>query len=199
MCLPTRSLVSCPRTSCRPKARASSISWCGHATSAQTGDVIDAEARIIFDINEPIDTPPIFNTLDAGLPSSTVDVLPAQAAASTFDVSWSGMDDSGGSGLADFSIYVSEDGGAFEVWLENTILTSASYVGEPGRRYAFYSVARDNASNVESVPPIPDAVTTTPGAVGIIVTPTAGLTTTEAGGTAEFMVVLAPANVRCHD
>src|SRR3712207_7223047 len=37
---------------------------------SRTGDVVDAQARIIFDSNDPIDTPPIFNTLDAGKPAS---------------------------------------------------------------------------------------------------------------------------------
>ncbi|MCP4347258.1 MAG: hypothetical protein GY795_17235, partial [Desulfobacterales bacterium] len=41
--------------------------------TAVTGDVIDAQARIIFDVNDPIDTPPIFNTIDADLPSSQLE------------------------------------------------------------------------------------------------------------------------------
>lgn len=38
--------------------------------TAVTGDVIDAQARIVFDVNDPIDTPPIFNTIDADLAAS---------------------------------------------------------------------------------------------------------------------------------
>ena len=38
------------------------------------GTVIDAEARIVFDTEEPIDTPPIFNTLDAEAPDSAADM-----------------------------------------------------------------------------------------------------------------------------
>jgi len=40
-------------------------------STVKTGDVIDAKAQIIFDTEEPIDTPPIFNTLDVNkLPQS---------------------------------------------------------------------------------------------------------------------------------
>ena len=128
-------------------------------STASTGDVVDAQARIIFDVNEPIDTPPIFNTLDAAAPSSQVDALPGQVGDTTFQVAWSGQDDAEGSAIADFSVFVSVDGGPFEVWLENTTLTQAPYVGEEGKAYTFYSIARDNAGNVEAAPAAADAST----------------------------------------
>ena len=137
-------------------------------SDAQTGDVIDAEARIIFDTEEPIDTPPIFNTLDAVTPTSAVDALPATVDDKTFNVTWSGADDEDGSGLTDFTVFVSTDDGPFEIWLDETLLTEAPYVGEEGTRYAFYSIARDNAGNVEQAPSEPQALTVTPGSVGNI-------------------------------
>ncbi|WP_208492247.1 putative Ig domain-containing protein [aff. Roholtiella sp. LEGE 12411] len=118
----------------------------------QTGAVIDAEARIVFDTEEPIDTPPIFNTIDAGTPSSTINALPSTTDTAEFLVNWSGSDDSNGSALANYTIYVSDNGSPFTPWLENTTLTEASYIGEPGHTYAFYSVARDNAGNSQAVP-----------------------------------------------
>ena len=36
---------------------------------------IDAEASIIFDANEPIDTPPIFNTVSSPQLASTLDFI----------------------------------------------------------------------------------------------------------------------------
>ncbi|MEM9825059.1 MAG: CARDB domain-containing protein [Planctomycetota bacterium] len=152
-----------------------------------TGDIIDAEARIIFDINEPIDTPPIFNTLDAGIPTSNVTALPSVTTRSIFDVSWAGMDDAGGSGLADYSVFVSTNGGPFELWLENTTLTTSPYIGTSGNQYAFYSIARDNAGNVEAAPATPDATTSL---LGITVLPTGGSITAESGTAATFDVVL---------
>ncbi|MBD2518268.1 hypothetical protein H6G93_25495, partial [Nostoc sp. FACHB-973] len=58
-------------------------------STVTSGTVIDAQARIVFDINEPIDTPPIFNTIDAGAPSSTVNALPATTETAEFLVNWS--------------------------------------------------------------------------------------------------------------
>ena len=44
-----------------------------------TGTRIDAQASIVFDLNAPIATPAIFNTLDAGPPTSSVNRLAARA------------------------------------------------------------------------------------------------------------------------
>jgi hypothetical protein len=55
--------------------------------TVQTGDRIDAEASIVFDVNEPVVTAPIFNTFDVGPPSSRVHALPTLSQAS-FPVSW---------------------------------------------------------------------------------------------------------------
>lgn len=130
--------------------------------TASTGDVIDAEARIIFDINEPIDTPPIFNTIDAVTPTSEVEALPSQTIETTFDVSWSGTDDEEGSAIGSYDVFVSIDDAPYEKWLDRTTLTTAQFVGELGHSYAFYTVARDNAGNIEAIPQVADATTTTP-------------------------------------
>jgi RHS repeat-associated protein len=163
------------------------------ARSVSTGAVIDAQARIVFDTEEPIDTPPIFNTLDAVGPTSTVKALPTTVEDTNFSVSWSGNDNTGGSALADFTIYVSDNGGSFVPWLENTTLTEATFVGTAGHTYAFYSVARDNAGNVEAAPSSAQASTTigTPGTLAFGAaqfsinedgTPIAAVTVTRTGG-----------------
>ncbi|MBW4429181.1 MAG: tandem-95 repeat protein [Nostoc desertorum CM1-VF14] len=121
-------------------------------SSIENGAVIDAQACIIFDINEPIDTPAISNTIDTGKPTSTVNALPSNINDTSFQVTWSGSDNAGGSALADFTIYVSDNGKSFVSWLENTTLIEATFSGQPGHTYAFYSVARDNAGNAQEVP-----------------------------------------------
>ncbi|NJN12549.1 MAG: hypothetical protein HC815_33155 [Richelia sp. RM1_1_1] len=117
-------------------------------SSSTTGTVIDAEARIIFDTNDPIDTPAIFNTIDIGEPSSNVETLPATVG-QNFNVSWTGSDD--GSGIVSYDVYVSVDGGKFELWLDDTSETSAVYTGEVGKTYSFYSVAKDGVGYTEEV------------------------------------------------
>ncbi|MDB9426220.1 CARDB domain-containing protein, partial [Microcystis aeruginosa CS-564/01] len=124
-----------------------------------TGTVIDAQATIVFDNEAPIDTPPIFNTLDAGKPSSHVETLANTVDTSDFLVKWTGNDDENGSGIASFDVYVSENGGNFTLWLDNTTLTEASYRGQPGKSYAFYTVAIDNVGNLEITPTNAQATT----------------------------------------
>ncbi|MEX2188779.1 MAG: carboxypeptidase regulatory-like domain-containing protein [Pirellulales bacterium] len=130
--------------------------------SAATGSRADAEATIVFDDNEPIDTPPIFNTLDAAAPSSNVEAVSNPAGTETFNVRWTAGDDAGGSALSAVDVFVSRDGRPFEPWLVATALTEAPYVGALGHTYSFYSVARDNAGNAESLPTTPDATTSVP-------------------------------------
>ncbi|MTJ30493.1 S8 family serine peptidase, partial [Aphanizomenon sp. UHCC 0183] len=117
-----------------------------------TGTVIDAQADIIFDTNEPIITPPIFNTLDAVKPTSTITALPSNTEATEFVVQWTGEDTADGSGLASYTIYVSTNGGAFTPWLSETTDTEAIFTGEVGKTYEFYSVAIDNAGNRQNLP-----------------------------------------------
>ena len=96
-------------------------------------------------------------TLDTTPPVSTVAVLPTSSP-SVFSVNWSGAD---ASGVTSYDLFVSQDGGAFTTWLAGTTLTSAQYPGQPGRAYAFYSVATDALGNRESAPGVPDATTVT--------------------------------------
>ena len=117
-----------------------------------TGTVIDAEARIIFDINEPIDTPPIFNTIDAGIPVSQIAFHSSPSDEATFIVRWDGEDDENGSGIHSFNIFVSTDDQPYVPWLMNTRLREAIFVGEFGRRYKFFASVRDNAGNREATP-----------------------------------------------
>ncbi|MBI3988874.1 MAG: hypothetical protein HY347_04575, partial [candidate division NC10 bacterium] len=114
-------------------------------------------ARIVFDVNPPMDTPEWLNTLDHTKPESQVVPLAPIQPSSTFEVEWSGTDV--GSGIKDYTIFVSEDGGPFTVWLGNITDTSATFTGQPGMPYAFYSVARDQTGNLEEVPPDPDTTT----------------------------------------
>ncbi len=75
-------------------------------------------------------------------------------------MSWAGQDDSGGSGIATYSVFVSDNGGAFQPWVTNTTATSATFTGSDGHTYGFYSVATDNAGNVQPTPSSAQATTT---------------------------------------
>src|SRR5205823_5546097 len=117
-----------------------------------TGTVVTQQASIVFDTNAPLATPTAVNTIDAGAPTSSVNPLPAVSTGTSFTVSWAGSDDAGGSGIATFSIFVSDNGGPFTPFLQNTTQTSATFTGVVGHTYGFYSVATDNVGNVQPTP-----------------------------------------------
>jgi hypothetical protein len=146
-------------------------------STAPTGTVLTNGATIVFDVNEPIDTNVVSNTLDADPPASAVAALPAQVEGPEIPLQWSGVDAEGGSGLASFTVYVSVDGGTFLPFLSNTTETAATYTGQAGHTYAFYSLGRDHAGNVEAVPAQPDATTVIPVALAVAeITVNGGLT-----------------------
>ncbi len=99
-------------------------------------------------------------TVDALSPTSRVSPLPATQITPSFTVSWSGADNAGGSGIASYSIYVSDDGGPFTEFLAGTTNTSATFTGQIGHTYGFYSVATDNVGNVQATPTAAEATTT---------------------------------------
>jgi hypothetical protein len=65
----------------------------------------------------------------------------------------------GGSGIAQYDVYVSVDSGPFTLWQDDTTASSATYSGSFGRTYSFYSVAADNVGHVELPPELADAST----------------------------------------
>jgi hypothetical protein len=124
---------------------------------ATTGTTISAQASVVFDTNAPLGTPTFVNTLDAGAPTSTVTALPAESP-SSLSLSWSGHDDAGGSGIASYTVYVSDNGGPF-MWLTTTAATSTTFIGQAGHTYGFYSVATDNVGNIQPTPAAAQAAT----------------------------------------
>lgn len=123
-----------------------------------TGTVITNQASIVFDVNAPILTPETKHMLDRGAPASSVAAL-APLVANTFTVTWQGSDDAGGSGVAAYDVYVSDNGGAYTLWQSDTAGTSADFTGQTGHTYRFYSVATDNVGQGEAPPSTFDAET----------------------------------------
>ena len=66
-------------------------------------------------------------------------------------MSWPGSDGAG-SGIATYNVFVSEDGGPITVFQSNTTATSATFTGQFGHTYSFYSVATDNVGLVQPTP-----------------------------------------------
>ena len=121
-----------------------------------TGNEVRNKAVITFDTNQAISTTEWLNTIDNTLPTSRVLQLGVTQCAS-FPVRWSGEDS--GSGIERFSVLVSEDGGGFNRWQNDTTATAGIFTGQYHKAYAFYSVARDRVGNLEVPPAQPDAFT----------------------------------------
>jgi hypothetical protein len=115
------------------------------------------QATIYFDDNEPIVTNVTSNLLDADVPVSQCSALSTTTDVPNITVNWAGSDDPNGSGLAEYDVFVSENGGAYFPFITNSTATSAIFNGKFGRTYSFFSVARDNAGNLEAPPATPDA------------------------------------------
>jgi RHS repeat-associated protein len=131
--------------------------------SATTGAVINAQASIIFDVNAPIATSQIFNTIDAGGPASSVSDLPDLVPLASFTVGWAGQDDgdgTAGSGITGYDIYVSDNGGPYRLWFAGTTDTQATFQGLGNHTYTFYSVATDGVGHTEPLSAEADAYTT---------------------------------------
>jgi HYR domain len=126
-----------------------------------TGTQISDQATVKFDVNPSIDTSVWTNTIDSVPPVSHVSALPSIETATSFPVSWSGTDDA--SGIEGFTIWVSDNGGPFSIWLTNTQTTSATYTGVKGHTYSFYSIAQDQAGNAEAAKTQAEAATTVGG------------------------------------
>ncbi len=122
-----------------------------------SGTVIENRAHIVFDYNDPIDTPLVHNALDTAAPTSHVLALPPPTTNPTFTVQWAGADEISGSGLAGFDLYLSIDGGPYALMVDNTTDTSITLTGDPGHTYAFYTTAIDNVGHIEAAPLIADA------------------------------------------
>jgi hypothetical protein len=95
---------------------------------------------------------------DVTPPTSVVGPLPAFSGA-TFTVNWSGSDGPGGSGIALYYIYVS-DNGVTTLWITGTPATSATFTGADGHTYGFYSIALDLDGNYQPSPTGAQASTT---------------------------------------
>ena len=126
--------------------------------SAATGAIVNAQGTVVFDQNAPINTQQISNTVDATIPTSSVTALPAMTTSADFTVSWSGSDDAG-SGIAGYDVYVSDDGSPFTPFETDTTATSATFDGQFGHTYSFYSVATSNVGYIQFIPTAAQATT----------------------------------------
>jgi len=124
--------------------------------------VITNQARVNFDGIGPWGPAPPYgpytNTLDLEPPASHIIPLPATTTDTTFIVSWSGSDT--GSGVVNHDVYVSVNNSSYKLWQLNTSLLQDEFTGKIDSTYAFYSIAKDYAGNIEGIKTTAEATTT---------------------------------------
>jgi len=118
---------------------------------------------------------------------STVAPLPAVEPSNSFLVAWSGHPATDAPSIASYTIYVSDNGGAYKAWQTDTAATAALYTGGYGDTYSFYSVATDALGNVQVIPSAAQATTMTPALAAPAIT-SANKATLTVGASGSFTV-----------
>ncbi|KAK3709146.1 hypothetical protein QZH41_018059, partial [Actinostola sp. cb2023] len=121
---------------------------------------IDAKASIIFDVNEPIDTPPIFNTIDNTGPNTNLTVLQDVLQTGSLAVMINKQDT--GTGVQSVDIYYQEqqNGGRralgaesedFKSLLQGVTEDTAVLPLTPGRSYKLATASVDHVGNLQEI------------------------------------------------
>jgi len=141
---PTDPLVGFLPPNKKPPEGEGSVAFTVMPKSPTSGSVLSNKASIQFDDNPVIETPTWTNTIDRGAPVPTI-AAEGLSNPATAKVSWGGTDDA--SGIQQWDIRVSKDGGPSTVWQTTTEVGSATFTATEAGTYAFRAVARDGAEN----------------------------------------------------
>ncbi len=99
--------------------------------TATTGAIISATSTVLFSNAPPQNTAPLTYTLDTAPPTTQVTVTQL-GTAPNYQVQWNSVDDPKGSGVKYVTLYVSEDGGAYQIWQDRDAYRHHDLPG-PGR------------------------------------------------------------------
>ena len=121
---------------------------------AATGDEVSAVAQVLFNRAPPQETPQLVHVVDAVAPTTELVATRISQQRDDYQVTWQSLDDAAGSSVKHVTVYVSMDGGAYQIWQRQTEGDSRSEVfeGEAGHTYSFLALATDNAGNRELPP-----------------------------------------------
>ena len=119
----------------------------------QHGESARNRASIVFDVNEPILTNEYLNTFDLLPPESELSVQ-TTAVDSVFTLQITGADQ--GSGIRNFEVMVSVNGGDYHIW-QSTSENNLAFAGEYGNHYELYVTAIDSVGHREPFSGVPDA------------------------------------------
>lgn len=120
-------------------------------TTANTGDTISAIANILFDSNDTIPTNRAKNTIDALPPISHLISATQESNPLTVRLHWNGSDDPGGSGIANYSLYLSINSRPYTLYRSAIADTSLLFTGAKDTLYCFFIAAKDSVNNTEAL------------------------------------------------
>jgi hypothetical protein len=128
--------------------------------TVSTGTEIEAQADIVFDQNAAIETPEVFNTIDADAPVSNIPENKASFLESgDIQLNWHGNDSMPGSGTQQYTIYAASGDESFEPVAMG--LTDTSYVFDAdtnaNKEFRFFTIAEDAVGNTENIKEKADA------------------------------------------
>lgn len=118
--------------------------------SLNHGTVFDNKASIIFDSNPEIITNQWENTLDTISPVTSMTALPSILYDPEVTVTWNSTDQ--GAGLAYYNLYMSTNGGQFELVAPYILDTAYLFQAEADSSYAFFCEGVDSVRNREIKP-----------------------------------------------
>ncbi|HSF88387.1 MAG TPA: hypothetical protein VLA46_03160, partial [Saprospiraceae bacterium] len=125
---------------------------CAPKNSTLTGETIDHQAAIVFDINDPLLTNTWINTVDAFAPASAAEAIPDTMYTNVIPFEFSVEDDPGGCGVQFADILLSTDNVVFYkngLWEEDD---STSLTLRWGTKYYYKIVGTDFVDNEEENP-----------------------------------------------
>lgn len=125
------------------------------------GTTLANEAEIIFDDEASIRTNTWINTIPGDVPGTYVSNMPRYIDTTSFVVSW--QPDTANRYTMDVSayiVYVSVNGGPYEIWINNTTSQRAVFSGEKDSTYRFYSRGISPGGDIEPSPDTADATVT---------------------------------------
>jgi hypothetical protein len=126
-------------------------------TTVTTRDTITAQASIIFDVNEAIETNIWLNTIDAIAPTSkVVNNFTTYSDTNSLVIHFQGSDDPNGTGIKSYNLYYSKNNGPWILHQEFPADTVATFTTTSGH-FRFYSIAVDHVGNQENPKNKPDA------------------------------------------
>jgi len=118
--------------------------------SVASGTEVRTRMRAFVDGDAPIESNEVLATIDSVAPVTDLNISKSPAGVYTLD--WTAQDDSLGSGVRHFSIFVSGDGLRYSALDLRTTDTRYTFDGSPGSELVFLVLATDNAGNIEAAP-----------------------------------------------